>query len=304
MDANTLMLVVLGAVLVVIVLPLVFLLRRSSLSVMEGQARADKLQEEISRLRDSHAQAAAETARLSERNASMGRLERERDEARTALQDALQAGASAAAQLQAQDGSLQATQQRSDELLRQMDEALARNQQLQSELADANAHLQHARQSQQEMRVFVGDAKTRLSEAFAELAGKAFDERSQRAAQQSKGDLETLLKPFAERLEMFRTRIDTLYQDEAKERRELAGAVNALKGLNEHMASSADALTRALKGSAKVRGDWGELMLESVLRAPALRRACITTARSAASTKKARRFSLTSWCACQMTAAW
>ena len=36
------------------------------------------------------------------------------------------------------------------------------------------------------------------------------------------------------------------------------------------MAAQAHALTRALKGNAKVRGDWGELMLESVLRGSGL----------------------------------
>ena len=48
----------------------------------------------------------------------------------------------------------------------------------------------------------------------------------------------------------------------------LLGAVGELKTLNQDMASQAAALTNAVKGNAKVRGDWGELMLETVLRGP------------------------------------
>src|SRR5690606_27072068 len=46
--------------------------------------------------------------------------------------------------------------------------------------------------------------------------------------------------------------------------------VGELKTLNQDMASQAAALTNALKGNARVRGDWGELMLDNVLRSSGL----------------------------------
>lgn len=151
------------------------------------------------------------------------------------------------------------------------------NQSLQVQHAEASANLSHARQANVDMQAFLTQAQERLSGVFAELAGKAFDERGQvfeknvrHATTQSRSDIETLLKPFAEQLGQFRTRVDTLYSEEAKERSMLLGAVNELKTLNQDMASNADALTRALKGNAKIRGDWGELMLESVLRGSGL----------------------------------
>lgn len=148
---------------------------------------------------------------------------------------------------------------------------------LQVEHAQATANLVHARQANLDLQAFVESAQARLSGAFAELAGKVFDERGQqfeknvtRATAQSKSDIETLLKPFADQLGEFRARVDTLYGEEAKERSQLLGAVTELKTLNQDMAGQAAALTRALKGSSKVRGDWGELMLESVLRGSGL----------------------------------
>lgn len=148
---------------------------------------------------------------------------------------------------------------------------------LQAEHAHATADLIHAKQANADMHLFLTEAQSKLAGAFSELAGKVFEERGQlfeknvkNATAQSKADIETLLKPFADRLGDFRNRIDALYGEEAKERSQLLGAVTELKTLNQDMAGHTAALTRALKGSSKVRGDWGELMLESVLRGSGL----------------------------------
>ncbi len=148
---------------------------------------------------------------------------------------------------------------------------------LQMENTQVNAHLEYSKQANADMQAFLNEAQSRLSGAFSELAGKAFNERGQLfekslkdATAQSRTDIDTLLKPFADRLGEFRARVDTLYSEEAKERSLLLGAVTELKTLNQDMAGHTSALTRALKGSSKVRGDWGELMLESVLRGSGL----------------------------------
>ena len=150
-------------------------------------------------------------------------------------------------------------------------------QQLHGEHTRLQANLQHSQQASDELRAYLDSAKEKLSGAFAELAGKVFEERGQQfeknvrhATGQSRQDIENLLKPFTERLQEFRGRVDVLYAEEARERASLLGAVGELKTLNQDMASQAAALTNALKGNAKVRGDWGELMLETVLRGSGL----------------------------------
>lgn len=144
-------------------------------------------------------------------------------------------------------------------------------------LARARSEAEHAQRARAETEAFVRDAQAQLSAKFTELAAKAFHDRGQQfehnvrvATGQSKSDIELLLKPFSEQLGTFRQRIDAVYGEEAKERSALLGAVQELKTLNQEMAAQASALTRALKGNAKVRGDWGELMLESVLRSSGL----------------------------------
>lgn len=159
----------------------------------------------------------------------------------------------------------------------ELQQAQQRYQQLHGEHARALANLQHSERASAELRSYLDSAKEKLSGAFAELAGKVFDERGQQfeknvrqATVQSRADIEGLLKPFADRLGDFRNRVDTLYGEEARQRASLLGAVGELKTLNQDMAAQASALTNALKGSAKVRGDWGELMLDNVLRGSGL----------------------------------
>ena len=153
----------------------------------------------------------------------------------------------------------------------------AESQRLSGELAQAQANLAHARQAETQMRAFIEDAQAKLSASFAQMAGKVFEERGAQFEQnvrsatvQSKADIETLLKPFSAQLDQFRQRVDAVYGEEAKERATLVGALNELRTLNQDMAAQAAALTKALRGNAKVRGDWGELMLESVLRGSGL----------------------------------
>jgi DNA recombination protein RmuC len=138
------------------------------------------------------------------------------------------------------------------------------------ERAQATANAEHLKAAQSEMQRFVDDAQKTLTNAFKVEAGKMLDEKVRDANVQGKNDIDALLKPFAQKLGDFQTQVATLYGDEAKQRASLTGAVQELKTLNQDMASKADALARALRGNAKIRGDWGELMLESVLRGSGL----------------------------------
>lgn len=292
MTTNTLLFILLLAVLGAIGL-LVMLLRRAagasgSAEAVAIRAERERLAAELSRERETSRMQSIETGRL---NGRLGALESELA-ARVERVARLEAGV-AEQQLRAENESVRAntlavtladreatlSQWQARAVALESASATLREQLdlLQVEHAQATANLLHAKQAHLELQAFVEGAQTRLSATFAELAGKVFDERGQqfeknvtRATAQSKTDIETLLKPFADQLGEFRTRVDTLYGDEAKERSQLLGAVTELKTLNQDMAVQAAALTRALKGSSKVRGDWGELMLESVLRGSGL----------------------------------
>jgi DNA recombination protein RmuC len=116
------------------------------------------------------------------------------------------------------------------------------------------------------------DAKTTLSDQFKNLANEILEEKSQRFAEQNQKNLDTLLKPLQEKLTDFRKQVDDTYQSEARERFALKQEVEKLAGLNLKMTDETRALTNALKGESKTQGDWGELVLETILDNSGLRK--------------------------------
>ena len=292
MDIQTLLILLLAATVVVGVLLLVLLRRQGS---QGGSAVAVSLREERDRLADElrternaareqaseggrlHGRLDALESALVERDHLVERLETGGAGLGQALEAERLAARSAVNALQEREQVLVALRERERGLDAELAALRDRYRHLQSEHAGVAANLVHAKQAHADMQAFLAEAQTKLSGAFSELAGKVFEEKGQlfeknvqQASRQSKADIDALLKPFAERIGEFRSRVDTLYGEEAKERASLLGAVTELKTLNQDMAQQAHALTRALKGSSKVRGDWGELMLESVLRGSGL----------------------------------
>lgn len=275
-------LILAGLLLAVIVL-LVFLFRRTG-----GNGGAEALARELDAERQRANSAAVEAGQLRGRLESLSAeiahergQQAEQARALAALNQRVEREATQSAEaevrLAERDAALAAARARIAELEEAMERQRETLHAAQAGNARLQAELQHARQAQAELREWVGAARENLSAAFTELAGKVFDEKGQQfeknvrlATGQSRTDIEAMLKPFADKLGEFRQRVDTLYGEEARERASLLGAVGELKTLNQDMAVQAAALTSALKGSAKVRGDWGELMLDNVLRGSGL----------------------------------
>lgn len=281
---NIEVLMILAVVLLLATLVALLLLWRRT----PGNAASDDLQRQLDSEREQHRLALVDAGQLRGRLDALGaELENERARsqqhaqavttltARVEREAAL--SASREAQLAEREAALAQARAALADISSELQQAHQRYQQLHGEHARAVANLQHSERASAELRSYLDTAKEKLSGAFAELAGKVFDERGQQfeknvrqATVQSRADIEGLLKPFADKLGDFRTRVDTLYGEEARQRASLLGAVGELKTLNQDMAAQASALTNALKGNAKVRGDWGELMLDNVLRGSGL----------------------------------
>jgi DNA recombination protein RmuC len=116
------------------------------------------------------------------------------------------------------------------------------------------------------------EAKTVLSDQFKNLANEILEEKSKRFAEQNQQNLDILLKPLQEKLTDFRKQVDETYQSEARERFALKQEVEKLAGLNLRMTDETRALTNAIKGESKTQGDWGELVLETILENSGLRK--------------------------------
>ncbi|SEK45643.1 DNA recombination protein RmuC [Pseudomonas agarici] len=135
---------------------------------------------------------------------------------------------------------------------------------LDAQAASLSAELREQQDSHQQRLDDLQGSRDELRAQFAELAGKIFDEREARFAQNSQERLGQLLDPLRERIQSFEKRVEDSYQAEARERFSLGKELERLQQLNLRLSDEATNLTRALKGQ-KTQGNWGELILERVL---------------------------------------
>lgn len=107
---------------------------------------------------------------------------------------------------------------------------------------------------------------------FRNLATEILGEQSQRFRQSSQEQIDLLLKPFRDNITDFRKRVEEIYTTQTSQRGELKAELKQLMELNRTISTEAQNLTSALKGNSKVQGDWGEMLLETILDNSALTR--------------------------------
>jgi len=100
---------------------------------------------------------------------------------------------------------------------------------------------------------------------FKNLANEILEEKTQKFTEQNKIKLDEILKPLGEKIRDFEKKVEETYDKESKQRFSLEREIKNLTDLNQQISKEASNLTNALKGQAKTRGNWGEIILESIL---------------------------------------
>jgi DNA recombination protein RmuC len=100
---------------------------------------------------------------------------------------------------------------------------------------------------------------------FENLANKILEEKSEKFTSLNQTQLKTILEPFQEKINDLKNKVNEAYEKENKERFSLAEKVKELALLNQQISEDAKKLTKALKGESKTQGNWGEMILESIL---------------------------------------
>lgn len=118
----------------------------------------------------------------------------------------------------------------------------------------------------------LNEAKEALTIQFKNLANEILEDKSKRFTEQNAASLDALLKPLQTKLTEFKEQVNTTYGNEARERFALKSEIERLANLNLRMSDETRSLTQALKGDSKVQGNWGELVLESILESSGLRK--------------------------------
>ena len=118
----------------------------------------------------------------------------------------------------------------------------------------------------------LNEAKEALTIQFKNLANDILDDKTRRFTEQNALSIDALLKPLQTKLTEFKEQVSTSYANESRERFALKSEIERLSALNVKMSDETRSLTQALKGDSKVQGNWGELVLESILESSGLRK--------------------------------
>lgn len=105
----------------------------------------------------------------------------------------------------------------------------------------------------------------RFKEAFENLSSKMLEDRGKKFLELSRENIYGILNPLSEKINEFQKRVEETYDKESKLRFSLQSEIGRLVETENAMKKAAENLTTALKGSGKVQGDWGEMILEQLL---------------------------------------
>lgn len=136
---------------------------------------------------------------------------------------------------------------------------------LTASVSEKEADLRNMREKLNEQKADLEKTQEKLKTEFKNLANDILEEKSRKFTEQNREKLDELLKPFNENLKDFRKKIEDTHLEGEKGRASLFTKIKELEELNARISNEAHALTRALKGESKTQGNWGEMILESIL---------------------------------------
>ena len=110
-----------------------------------------------------------------------------------------------------------------------------------------------------------------LNLEFENMANRIFQQKTENFNRLSAERINTLLKPLGDNLTEFKRQVAEVYDKESKQRFSLEDRIKELVQLNKQISDDANNLTRALKGDSKAQGNWGEMILETILENSGLR---------------------------------
>lgn len=138
--------------------------------------------------------------------------------------------------------------------------------------AELNAHYKNLQDQLENQKAdFVKLQETNRLQ-FEKTANKILEQKSEKFTQLNQNQLKLILEPFQEKINELKNTVNETYDKESKERFSLGEKVRELKDLNQQISEDAKKLTRALKGESKTQGNWGEMILESILEKSGLRK--------------------------------
>jgi DNA recombination protein RmuC len=141
----------------------------------------------------------------------------------------------------------------------------AREIELSNKLTRAETERISSEKRVKEQREEFETVKKQLKIDFQNLANSILEDKSKKFTEYNKDNMDTLLKPLNEKINEFRERLEKNHETQSRDQVQLREQIKNLTTLNVRMSEEANNLTQALKGKNKTMGNWGELVLETLL---------------------------------------
>jgi len=298
-----------GAVAAVVGILVGFLLRglQANAEKAETERRVQELTAQGEAARSAHALAQAESARLAgfqlladERARTLAQLVAERDVLRDELQVRSASESTQAARISQLEADLRNERQnladqaalhaanaqkslaeRNDRVARLETERDGLREELRGKsdvqqaqaarISQLEAQLKAERESLGEKMALLEHAKQALANQFEALAADILEKKSKSFSEGNQKEIGTLLTPLREQIKEFRDKVEQAQSDSKTGVTKLETLIGTLGGMNQKLTEEAHNLTKALRGSSKAQGDWGELIVKNLLEKAGLR---------------------------------
>lgn len=129
----------------------------------------------------------------------------------------------------------------------------------------AETNLRNREETLSTQNVVVEEMLERNRFEFKNIAQIILEEKSETFAKANEQKMGELLTPLKTQLVEFKQKVEDTYDKESKERFTLSKEIEKLITTTMLVSQEANNLSSALKGSVKTQGNWGEMILESIL---------------------------------------
>ncbi|MDR0982970.1 MAG: DNA recombination protein RmuC [Culturomica sp.] len=111
-----------------------------------------------------------------------------------------------------------------------------------------------------------------MKSEFQAVANEVLEKKSGNLRSTNKEQLEAILNPLKDKLQNFEKAVNESRIAGAENKASLEKAIEEVMKRTQEIGNDAVNLTKALKGNTKTQGDWGEMILESMLEKSGLRK--------------------------------
>ncbi len=138
-------------------------------------------------------------------------------------------------------------------------------EQLLSKMAIAETQLNYTQKLLDETKISREQMSEQLKLEMESLAERVMRNNSQQMVERNEEKMLEILGPLKNELGDFKKKVEETYEKESKERFSLGKEIDRLVKMSEQVSQEANNLSTALKGNSKMQGNWGEMILESIL---------------------------------------